>query len=87
MILKLEDILKFAAKNLQFLSLPSQFCVCNTCSHKSSKLAQGKFAVGQRKNRENSGNFKMQFEWVPCSMHTTSRTIHAYDDTDGLLCG
>ena len=41
------------------ISLPSQFCVCN--SHKSRKLAQGKFAVGQG----NTGNLKMQFEWVP----------------------
>ena len=53
-------------KNLLFflslISLPSQFCVCY--SHKSRKLAQGKFAVGQGKNRENIGNFKMQFEWV-----------------------
>ena len=43
--------------------LPSQFCVCN--SHKSSKLAQEKFAVGQGKYRENTGNLKIQFEWVP----------------------
>ena len=35
-------------KNL--ISLPSQFCVCN--SHKSRKLAQGKFAVGNEKHRE-----------------------------------
>ena len=32
------------------ISLPSQFCVCN--SHKSRKLAQGKFAVRQGKRRE-----------------------------------
>ena len=36
-----------------FYSLPIQFCGCN--SHKSCKLAQGKFAVGQGKNRENTG--------------------------------
>ena len=30
-----------------WISLPSQFCVCNT--HKLCKLAQGKFAVGQGK--------------------------------------
>ena len=35
----------------RFLSLPSQFCVCN--SHKSRQLAEGKFAVGQGKNRDN----------------------------------
>ena len=45
--------------------LPSQFCVCN--SHKLFKLAQGKSAVRQGINRENTGNLKMQFEWVPCS--------------------
>ena len=33
-----------------FLSLPSQFCICNI--NKSRKLAQGKFAVGQGKHRE-----------------------------------
>ena len=42
----------------------SQFCVCN--SHKLWKLAQRKFAVGQEKHRENTGNLKIQFEWVPC---------------------
>ena len=31
------------------ISLPSQFCVCN--SHKSRKLAQGKFAVRQGKKQ------------------------------------
>ena len=36
---------------LSWICLPSQFGVCN--SHKSRKLAQGKFAVRQRKNREN----------------------------------
>ena len=45
--------------------MPSQFCVCN--SHKSRKLAQGKFAVRQGKNRENTENLKMKFEWVPCN--------------------
>ena len=48
------------------MGLPSQFCVCN--SYKSCKLAQGKFAFGQGKNRENTGNLKIQFEWVPCLM-------------------
>ena len=43
--------------------MPSQFCVCN--SHKSRKLTQGKFVVGQGKNRKNTGNMKMKFEWVP----------------------
>ena len=48
------------------MSLPSQFCVCN--SHELCKLAKGKFAVGQGKNRENTGNFKIQFEWVTCKI-------------------
>ena len=46
------------------MGLSSQFCVCN--SHKLWKLAQGKFAGGQEKQRENTGNLKIQFEWVPC---------------------
>ena len=54
LILKVKDILKIGAKisqkNLCLKSLPIQFCVCN--SHKSRKLAQGKFAVGQGKHRE-----------------------------------
>ena len=55
-------------KNINFFlkagkSLPSQFCVCN--SHKLRKLALGKVAVRQEKNWENTGNLKMQFEWVP----------------------
>ena len=41
-------------ENFQFfscwISLPSQFCVCHC--HKSRKLAQGQFAVGQGKHRE-----------------------------------
>ena len=49
------------------ISLPSQFCVCK--NQKPRKLSQGKFAVGQGKNRENTGNLKMQFEWVPCQQH------------------
>ena len=54
LILKVKDIAIFAAKNPFFsrswIGLPSQFCVCN--SHELSKLAQGKFAVGQGKHRE-----------------------------------
>ena len=46
-----------------WISLLSQFCVCN--SRKWRKLAQGTFAVGQGINRENTGNLKMRFEWVP----------------------
>ena len=46
LILKVKDISIFATK----ISLPSQFCVCN--SHKSRKLAQGKFAFIQGKHRE-----------------------------------
>ena len=59
----------FCRKKMNFFSrswigLPSQFCVYN--SHKLCKLAQGKFVVGQGKSRENTGNLKIQFEWVPC---------------------
>ena len=68
LILKVKDILKLAVKfskqNLSLISLPSHFFLCN--SHKSRQFEQGKFAVGQRKNRENTGNLKMQIEWVPC---------------------
>ena len=55
---------------LSCISLPSQFCVCN--SHKSRKLAQGKFVVGQRKKEGNTGNLKMKFEWVACYMSGTN---------------
>ena len=48
---------KILKKNL--ISLPSQFCVCN--SHKSCKWTQEKFAVRQGK----TGNLKMQFDRVP----------------------
>ena len=41
---------------LGWISLPSQFCVCH--SHKSCKLAQGKFAVRQVIHRENTGEFE-----------------------------
>ena len=53
---------KICRKDFQFLgevrwiSLPSQFCVCN--SHKSHNL---KFEKTGK-----TGNLKMQFEWVPC---------------------
>ena len=57
LILKVKDISIFAAKipkkNLSWISLPSQFCGCN--SPKSRKLAQGKFVVGERKKRETQG--------------------------------
>ena len=62
LILKVKDILIFTAE------ISMKFCICN--SHKSRKLAQGKFAVGKGKNTENTGNLKMQFEWVPCRGHT-----------------
>ena len=69
--LKVKDISTFDVNISNFflgwISLPSQFCVCN--SHKSRTLAQEKFAVGQGINRENTGNFKMQFEWVPWRGH------------------
>ena len=62
LILKVKDIAMFAAETSIFFSrswrgLPTQFCVCN--SHKLCKLAQGKVAVGQGKNRENTGNLKI----------------------------
>ena len=68
LILKVKDIAIFAAKKSHFfprswIGLPSQFCVCN--SHKLGRLSQGKLAVGQEKHRENTGNWKIQFEWVP----------------------
>ena len=54
LIVKVKDISIFAAKFppnlLSWISLPSQFCVCN--SHKSLKLAHGKLVVGQGKHRE-----------------------------------
>ena len=50
LILKVKDILIFPKK------ISKQFLVCQisfvSASHKSRKLAQGKFAVGQDKNRE-----------------------------------
>ena len=52
LIPKVKDIAIFAAKisifSRSWIGLPSQFCVC-----KSYKLAQGKFAIGQGKHREN----------------------------------
>ena len=67
-VVKVKDIAIVGANKSIFsrswIGLPSQFCVCNT--HKLCKLAQGKFAVEQGKHRENTGNLKIQFEWVPC---------------------
>ena len=64
---KVKDIGIFAVKISIFfrnwIGLPSLFCAYN--SHKIWKLAQGKFAGGQGKHRENTGNLKIQFEWVP----------------------
>ena len=66
LILKVKDISKFATKispkNVT-LEKSAKSVLCN--SHKSCKLAQGKFAFGQGKNRKNTGNLKIQFEWVP----------------------
>ena len=62
LILKIKDFAIFAAKKSRsWIGLPSQFCVCN--SHKLCKLAQGKIAVRQGKNKENTGNLKIQFQW------------------------
>ena len=60
LILKGKDISIMAETISNFISswisltLPSQFCVCNTNSHKSCKSAQGKVVVRQGKNRENT---------------------------------
>ena len=57
LILKVKNISGFAAKISFFRrTWIRQFCVCN--SHKSRKLAQGKFTVRQGKHRENTGNSK-----------------------------
>ena len=54
LILKVKNIAIFAAIICflirSWICLPSQFFVCN--SHKSCRLAQGKFAVEQGKHRE-----------------------------------
>ena len=63
LFLKVKDILIFATKiSTFFLKLgmsAKSVLLCN--SQKSRKLAQGKFALSQ----ENTGNLKIQFEWVP----------------------
>ena len=65
LILKAKDISIFATNIPNFIfkldMSTKSVGVCN--SHKSRKLAQGKFAVRQGKNRENTGNLKC--EWVP----------------------
>ena len=54
LILKVKNIVIFAVKfALKKFDIPSKFCVRN--SHKSRKLALGKFLVGQGKNKENTG--------------------------------
>ena len=66
LIIKVKDIAIFATKipifSRSWTGLPRQFCVRN--SHKFYTLAQGKFAVRRGKNMENTGNLKIQFEWV-----------------------
>ena len=56
-------------KNFHFLggSWVSQFCVCY--SHKSRKLAQGKFAVGQGNHMEFK-NARYRFSRKPLFFHT-----------------
>ena len=54
--------------------MPRQFCVCN--SHKSCTLAHRKFAVGHGINREKTGNLKMQFEWVPCTLQIRPSLVY-----------
>ena len=71
LILKVKDNSIYVQRKISYfflkrISLPSQFCGWN--SHKSRKLAQGKFTVGQGINRENTANLKMQLVWVPCMM-------------------
>ena len=51
------------------MSLLSQVSVCN--NHKSCKLEQGKFVFRHGINRENTGNLKIQFDWVPCCERIT----------------
>ena len=68
---------KFPFFSRSWIGLASQFCVvCN--SHNIMKLAQGKFVVGQGKNRENTGNLKVQFEWVPCHIFRNFRPVVLY---------
>ena len=68
-----------------WISLPSQFCVWK--SHKSRKLAQGKCVVGHgKKTRENTGNLKMQFEWVPCYTSHQLRPQHGRTGGPQLHC-
>ena len=65
LILKVKDIAIFTAKisilSRSWIGLPSQFCVCNS---------QFYYVNWHRENlrldRENTGNLKIQFEWVPC---------------------
>ena len=59
LILKVKDSAKNPFFSRSWIGLSSQFCVCNT--HKLCKLTQGKFAVGQGKHRENTGNLKIKF--------------------------
>ena len=66
--LKVKEILIFAVQISIFLEELDKAVLCVCSSHKSHKLAQGKF----ESDRENTGNLKMQFELVPCVLVTGS---------------
>ena len=55
------EISQFILEN--YMCLPSEFCIRNIL--KSLKLAQGKFAVRQGKNRENTGILKWNLSGDP----------------------
>ena len=65
LILKVKDIALVATKKNPFFfqkldNLPNQFCVCNT--HKLLNWHRENL----RSNSENTGRWKIRFEWVPC---------------------
>ena len=69
----------------RWIHLPSQFCVCD--GHKSHELTQGKFAVGQRNNRENTGNLEIQFEWGPFPVNIQGCDISTHTPALSHLIG
>ena len=92
LILKVKNISLFAAEIFKFvqswISLPSQFCVYN--SHKSHKLAQGKFAVGKAKKLEKHGKFENEnlSEYpavIPTAPHSLTGNRGEYLRVVGIL--
>ena len=87
LILKVTDISKIFAKDSYFfgswISLQSQFSVCN--SHKSQKLAQGKFDAHREKTGK-TGNLKMQFKWVPCNFLNPFPTHFSFGKHCVFMC-